>query len=85
MKLVEDLAHSSYGQNSGFGFPTQSESMDVKLDLTIPAVVFILLTVPFGCARLDAHSVPLQVCVLGNSSIIHYFTLTQYLFCEIFL
>ncbi|XP_050953258.1 LOW QUALITY PROTEIN: inter-alpha-trypsin inhibitor heavy chain H6 [Labeo rohita] len=34
--------------------------MDVKLDLTIHAVVFILLTVPFGCAHLDAHSVPLQ-------------------------
>ncbi|XP_016351404.1 inter-alpha-trypsin inhibitor heavy chain H6-like [Sinocyclocheilus anshuiensis] len=35
--------------------------MDVKLDLTIHAVVFILLTVvPFGCAHFDAHSVPLQ-------------------------
>ncbi|KAI2649708.1 Inter-alpha-trypsin inhibitor heavy chain H6 [Labeo rohita] len=37
--------------------------MDVKLDLTIHAVVFILLTVPFGCAHLDAHSVPLQLKV----------------------
>ncbi|XP_073679603.1 inter-alpha-trypsin inhibitor heavy chain H6 isoform X1 [Garra rufa] len=34
--------------------------MDVKLDLTIHAVVFILLTVLFGCAHLDARSVPLQ-------------------------
>ncbi|XP_056304769.1 inter-alpha-trypsin inhibitor heavy chain H6 isoform X2 [Danio aesculapii] len=32
--------------------------MDVKLDLTVHAVVFILLTA--GCAHLDARSVPLQ-------------------------
>lgn len=80
MKLVEDLTHSPYGHNSGFGFPTQSESMDVKLDLTIHAVVFILLTVvPFGCAHFDAQSVPLQVCVIGNSIITHNFTLKHYL------
>ncbi|XP_016404481.1 inter-alpha-trypsin inhibitor heavy chain H6-like [Sinocyclocheilus rhinocerous] len=35
--------------------------MDVKLDLIIHAVFFILLTVvPFGCAHFDAQSVPLQ-------------------------
>uniref|UniRef100_A0A8C1CUS3 Inter-alpha-trypsin inhibitor heavy chain family member 6 n=1 Tax=Cyprinus carpio carpio TaxID=630221 RepID=A0A8C1CUS3_CYPCA len=38
--------------------------MDVKLDLTIHAVFFILLTVvPFGCAHFDAQSVPLQLKV----------------------
>ncbi|KAL1250048.1 hypothetical protein QQF64_021053, partial [Cirrhinus molitorella] len=34
--------------------------MDVKVDLTIHAVVFILLPVLFGCVHLDAHSVPHQ-------------------------
>jgi len=63
--------------NSGFGFP---ESMAVKLDLTIHAVVFILFTVvPSGYAHFDAQSVHLQVCVIDNSIIIHNFTLKHYL------
>lgn len=59
--------------------------MDVKLDLTIHAVVFILLTVvPFGCAHFDAQSVPLQVCVIGNSVIGHNFTLKHdLLYCSV--
>lgn len=85
MKSVEDLKHSSYEQNSGFGFPTQTESMGVKLDLTIHEVVFILLTVvSFGCGHADAHSVPLQVCVLGNKIIINIFALSLcFSFCSV--
>jgi len=52
--------------------------MDVKLDLTVHAVVFILITVVyFGCGHAGAHS-PLQVCVLGNKTIVHMFALSCY-------
>lgn len=53
--------------------------MNVKLDWTVHAVVFILLTVvSFGCGHAGAHSDPLQVCVLGNKTIIHIFALGIY-------
>lgn len=84
MKSVEDLTHSSYEQNSGFGFPTQTESMGIKRDLTIYAVVIILLTaVSFGCGHADARSVPLQV---GNKIIINIFILSRcFCFCSVTL
>lgn len=53
--------------------------MDVKLDFTVHAVVFILLTVvSYECGHAGAHSVPFQVCVLGNKTIIHISELSSY-------